>query len=402
MNRAHRKRILFVAEGVTLAHVTRPFVLAQSLDAAQFDVHFACVKRFDFVFAKAAFHRWEINSIPSQNFLDALTTGSRLYNCRTLDRYVDEDLELIKTVRPDLIIGDFRLSLPVSAPLSKVPHAALANAYWSPFTILKRFPLPEVPFARLFGTHLGTSLFHIAQPLVFAYHARPLNRLRRKYGLSSLGNLLDVYTHGDYTLYVDLPSLFPTVHLPANHRYIGPILWSPDVALPPWWNTLDAEKPIVYVSLGSSGPAELLPTVIEALGKLPLIAVLATAGRWNPACLPENIAASEYLPGDKVAERAALVICNGGSPSVYQALAKGVPVIGIASNMDQFLCMSGVEKAQAGILLRAGEVTPHSLQKAVDRVTGEETHRQAAKRLALEVARMDAGAMFRSFLGEIL
>jgi UDP:flavonoid glycosyltransferase YjiC (YdhE family) len=401
MSKSHRKRILFIAEAVTLAHVTRPFVLARSLESAEFEVHFACASRFDFVFLNAGFRRWKINSIPTQSFLDALRAGSRLYNSRTLERYVDEDLELIETVHPDLIVGDFRLSLAVSGPVSKVPYAALTNAYWSPFTTMTHFPLPEVSFAHWVGTYVATRLFHLAQPLVFAYHARPLNRLRQSYGLPYLGSLLDVYTHGDYVLYADLPALFQTADIPASHRYIGPIFWSPTVPLPPWWNELDAQKPIVYVSLGSSGPAELLPRVIEALGKLPVTVVLATSGRWTPTSLPKNVAASEYLPGDHVAERAVLVICNGGSPSVYQALAKGVPVIGIASNMDQFLCMSGVENAKAGVLLRAGRLTENSLRNAVETVT-RESYKQAAQKVARELAGLDAISTFRSFVREIL
>ena len=41
-----RRRILFVGEAVTLAHVARPFALARSLDAARYDVQFACDPRF--------------------------------------------------------------------------------------------------------------------------------------------------------------------------------------------------------------------------------------------------------------------------------------------------------------------------------------------------------------------
>ena len=36
-----RLRILFIAEAVSLAHIARPFVLAQSLDPSRYEVHFA-------------------------------------------------------------------------------------------------------------------------------------------------------------------------------------------------------------------------------------------------------------------------------------------------------------------------------------------------------------------------
>jgi len=84
MTQNGRKTILFVAEAVTLAHVARPFVLAQSLDPEQFDIHFACADRFDLVFANAGLRRWKIQSVSSERFLRALRRGSRLYSSREL------------------------------------------------------------------------------------------------------------------------------------------------------------------------------------------------------------------------------------------------------------------------------------------------------------------------------
>src|ERR1044071_9104066 len=131
MSENRRKRILFIAEAVTLAHATRPFALAQSLDPAEYDVYFACAKRFHFVCANARFPCLDLNSISSESFLGALSSGSRLYSKRLLESYVHDDLKLIQSVHPDVVVGDFRLSLAVSAQLAAVPHLALANAYWS-------------------------------------------------------------------------------------------------------------------------------------------------------------------------------------------------------------------------------------------------------------------------------
>src|SRR4051794_26135167 len=83
---AGRMKVLFVAEAVTLAHVGRPITLAQGLDPALYDVHFACAPGYDFCFTDCAFTRWEINSIPSQQFLDALAQGKPVYDAATLSR----------------------------------------------------------------------------------------------------------------------------------------------------------------------------------------------------------------------------------------------------------------------------------------------------------------------------
>ena len=68
-----------------------------------------------------------------------------------------------------------------------------------------------------------------------------------------------------------------------NHRYLGPILWSPPVAPPAWWDRLPEDRSCVYVSLGSSGQTDIMPALLQALEKMPLTAMLATAGTFRLA-----------------------------------------------------------------------------------------------------------------------
>ncbi len=402
VNNTTRKRVLFVAEAVTLAHITRPLVLAQSLNPQYFDIHFACAPGKDFLFSGTTFTRWPIQSIPEERFLRALAKGTPIYDLRTLEDYVENDLQILDQVKPDLVVGDFRLSLAVSAPLRKTTYVALVNAHWSPFSTEKRFPVPEIRLTRMLGVHLASALFHRVQPLVFAYHAEPMNRLRERHSLAALGNLLNVYTYADYTLYADVPSLVKTVDLPPNHRYIGPIFWSPSIDVPSWWNTLEDSKPIIYTTLGSSGQVQVLPAVIAALKELPVTVMLATAGRYSIRDFPANFWVADYLPGEKVVQRASLVVCSGGSATAYQALREGIPILGIPSNMDQLLTMSAIARAGAGILLRAGRMTRERFRRAVSKILGDESYRAAARHVAHEIAKLDAPSNFRSFIGGLL
>ena len=73
-----RKKILFIAEAVTLAHVGRPLALAAALDRSQYEVPFACADGYDFCFAGADLVRWPIRSISSAQFLQALDTDQLL------------------------------------------------------------------------------------------------------------------------------------------------------------------------------------------------------------------------------------------------------------------------------------------------------------------------------------
>lgn len=387
---ASQRKILFLAEAVTLAHVARPIALARSLESSRHSVAIACDSRYRNFLDDGPWRNLPLTSIPGERFLRALADGAPVYDAATLRAYVREDLALIERFGPDLIVGDFRLSLSISARLANVPYATITNAYWSPFYRVDRFPLPSLPITKHLPLPLAKTLFHIAQPLAFRLHCRPLNQVRREHGLPSLGgNLRRVYTDADFTLYADIPSLFPMDSLPPTHHYLGPILWSPPVALPDWWARLPGDPPIIYVTLGSSGQARLLPTVFEALADLPVTVIAATAGAPIATILPANVRVADYLPGIEAARRAQLVICNGGSLTSQQALAASVPVLGIAGNMDQFLNMAAISASGAGLTLRADRLTAAAVRGAVRQLAGSPAAVDAARTIARNMATTD-------------
>lgn len=392
------KRILFVAEAVTLAHVARPLALSSSLKASGCELGFACNPHYHWLLKDFGGSVHALDSIDSAQFLHALAQGRPVYDEATLSRYVADDLDLIKRFNPDLVVGDFRLSLSASARLAHVPYLAISNAYWSPY-VQQRYPIPEHPLAQLLGLTVAQFLFSMTRPLVFARHTLPLNRLRQRHGLPLLGfNLNRVYTDADHVLYADVPEMFNMQELPDNHHFLGPILWSPPVPKPDWWQRIPKDRPILYVTLGSSGQARLLPVVLEALAALPVTVLLAGSGQPLPATLPDNLLAADFLPGMEAAKLAQLVICNGGSPTSHQALAAGVPVLGLPSNLDQFLNMQAVEAQGAGLLLRADRADALSIRVAAEHLLKTASYAEAAKRIAHTFEHYPAGPRFRQLV----
>jgi len=397
-----RSKILFVAEAVTLAHVGRPLALAASLDRQTYEIDFACASGYEFCYRNSGLRHWPLDSVSSTRFLQALAAGKPVYDEATLRAYVEDDLRLLDQLRPHLVVGDFRLSLSVSARLAGIPYTALTNAYWSPH-VDQHYRVPDLPLTKFLPIAIADVLFGLIRPLAFARHARPLNGVRAHYGLPPLGpDLRRIYTDADYTLYADLAALFPARRLPPHHHYIGPVLWSPPLPLPPWWWQVPDDRPIIYVTLGSSGQGRLLPPVLRALAPLPLTVLLATAGNTVAGPLPANVHAAAFLPGEAAARRASLVICNGGSPTSQQALAAGVPLIGIAGNLDQFLNMHGVVTAGAGTLLRADRLSVAALQAAITHLLEDRSARAAAKNIAAAFLQHDAGANFNALMPRML
>lgn len=396
-----RKRILFIAEAVTLAHVARPMVLARGLHGADYEVEFACAPRFMELFPEVDFPLHVIDSIPGERFIQALAKGAPLYDLETLEHYVNTELALFADRKPDMVIGDFRLSLAVSAARSSIPYLNITNAYWSPHAELK-FPVPELPLVKVLGVGLAQRVFDLARPAAFAYHCLPMHRLRRRHGLPSLGfDLRRVYTHADHVLYADLPDWVPMGELPSNHHLLGPLCWSPSMPSPPWWDDMPGDRPLIYITLGSSGRADLLPMLVEALEPLPVGIMAATAGRVDIAPQDKRVHLADYLPGEDAAARARLVICNGGSPTVYQALAAGVPVLGLPTNLDQYLNMQAVVRHGAGLCLRADRANGPAVKQAVTRLLEEPDFHRHARILGKDISTLDPVTRLSRILSEI-
>jgi UDP:flavonoid glycosyltransferase YjiC (YdhE family) len=391
-------RILFFAEAVSISHVARPLVLASSLDPEEFEVQFACDPRAHWMLKNLPFRLRSISSMPSQRFLDQLRAGSPLYDLPTLRAYVQEDLSLIDDFKPDLIVGDFRLSLSVSAALRKVPYMSIANAYWSPYA-KTTYPIPDLPVTRITGRSVAQTVFNAIRPLAFALHARPLNRLRSEFGLPLLGHdVRRTYTEADVTLYADHPSFVPTQPLPPHHQFLGPFDWSPEIPFPKWWDKVPTGRPIVYVNLGSSGPVERLPMIVDALSQLPVSVLVATAGRKTLATIPSNVFIADFLPGAVCSAKASLSISNGGSLSTTQSLRQGTPVLGIVDNMDQHLNMLGVQRRNAGLALRAAALTPSMLQAAALALMKNPDFKRNAARASLDIDAFNATDRFHALL----
>jgi UDP:flavonoid glycosyltransferase YjiC (YdhE family) len=377
----NKLKVLFFAEGATLAHVARPLMLAKELDEKQFNVTLCRPEKFSKLTTRLPFPVLDLECQDGRTFARKLEHGSPLYDFPTLCRYVDADLALIDREKPDVVVGDFRLSLSVSARLRSIPYIAICDAYWSPERPLST-PLPVFGFTRYAPIPLTEFVFRRIAPFAFRLHSLPLERLRSKFNLPSLGyDLRRCYTDADLRLFANFPALFPDVLVHEGSDFIGPIAWSPDFNGET--DFLSGNGPLTYVTMGSSGNPQAIEDIVPILENLGSRIVIATAGK--PLFLKKNKPTTQifdYLPGSVVCRDANLVICNGGSPTTNQALTNGVPVLGIARNMDQFLNMEAIVAFGAGLMIRADRITPTRLRQAIEMLMANPEFSLRAKSLA--------------------
>jgi UDP:flavonoid glycosyltransferase YjiC (YdhE family) len=366
---------------------------------ASYDVALACDPRYRRFVTPASLRFVPLASIEPAAFTSALRHGRPLYTTAQLEDYVRDDLAVMEREQPDIVVGDFRLSLSISARLARVPYIAISSAYWSPSYDIEVWPVPELPLTHALPIPIAGTLFRAARKAAFAMHARPLNAVRRKHGLASLGSdLRRVYTDADAVLYADMAELFPMSQMLASEAFVGPTLWEPAVTKPDWWDAAGVRKPLIYLTLGSSGSSTRLPAIASALTRMDAEVAIATAGAEQDAVKGSGILAADYLPGCALAQRAKLVVCNGGALTCYQALAGGVPILGVPSNLDQCLNMSAIEAAGAGLTVRADRLSTAAIQNAAAALLRQERFLAAASRLRGFVSRYKGPQKLRQTL----
>lgn len=375
-----QKKVLFFAEGATLAHVARPLLLAKAMDTTQLDISFCRPPAFSNITDPLPFRTIDLECQAGQVFSQRLERGLPLYDFQTLTNYVRDDLAIIDNVQPDVIVGDFRLSLSVSARLRKIPYITVCDAYWSPGYVAET-PLPALSLTRFTPIGIAQQAFQYIAPLAFRLHAAPMEKLRRNFGLPSLNyDLRACYTDADLRLFANPPELFPGLKPSSQSAFLGPIAWSPsgDINLPQAFD----DKRLVYISMGSSGPSGAVSKIMPALRQFDCCALIATAGK----CIESNedtrqCMVRSFFPGDRACQLADLIICNGGSPMTNQALSAGKPILGIAKNMDQFLNMQAIERHGSGLLLRADRLSSKSITVAVEQLLRDTKYRHNANLL---------------------
>jgi UDP:flavonoid glycosyltransferase YjiC (YdhE family) len=131
--------------------------------------------------------------------------------------------------------------------------------------------------------------------------------------------------------------------------------------------------------MGSTGYARFFEQAIEIFGDSEYQCIMTTAGMTIPENVPDNFYIIDYAPGSKIMEKSDLVVCQGGNGTIYQAMSKGVPIIGIPTMHDQEWNLDRVESLGIGIHLSELNFRPAHLEEAVRKILSANSYRRNAE-----------------------
>ncbi|HTX32782.1 MAG TPA: glycosyltransferase [Solirubrobacteraceae bacterium] len=201
----------------------------------------------------------------------------------------------------------------------------------------------------------------------------------RAAGASGLPELDLMNTSSRLNLYVypqelDYPRAQP---LPGPWRALESCVRDEEEAEP--WSPPSGEGPLVYLSLGSLGSADvdLMQGLIDALAELDEVRVVVSLGPQHELLrLPEGLTGAEYLPQTEVLRHAGAVITHGGNNTVTECMHFGCPMIVLPLFWDQHDNAQRVAERGFGIRLDTYGHEPAELRAALRRVLGDAALRQ--------------------------
>lgn len=392
-------------EGTVLAHVGRALAIADALQRrAGLEVCFAASGEHAGRLARTGRDVFPVHTRSRAQLLARLKKGGSAFDEAELREYVRDEVRVLGEVKPDAVVGDFRPSLGVSARHLGIPYFCVTNAVWTRYCAFKLDPPESWLPTKVLGKTLLRTVAPLIEPAVFRHYARAFNKVRRAYGLPAQEDIRDCMCSEDLTLVADAPELFPAAGLPAHFQYIGPVLWEPHEAEPEWLSELEPGRPVIYLTMGSTGPLEQIKAIGRRLLDMGLQVVCTTATE-TPDLLPgeRDFYAVRYCPGGKLCELASVVVCHAGNGTIYQALIHGTPVVGVPEFHDQDFNMQRVEALGLGRRAAPGRKLAENVVAAVETVLADPTYAERVRAIqqALNSANapQNAARAIAGFLG---
>ncbi len=150
-------------------------------------------------------------------------------------------------------------------------------------------------------------------------------------------------------------------------------------------------RPLVFCSLGTlqGGRRGLFATMAQACATIGARAVIGHGGGLSAAevaALPGDPLVRAFWPQGAVLRRCCAALLHGGFNTVLDALAAGVPIVALPIAFEQPGTAARLSRIGAGRVLSPQGLTADRLSVALADVIRNPGYRQAAARLAAEIA----------------
>jgi MGT family glycosyltransferase len=329
---------------------------------------------------------WELNSPLAllARIRDRVLVGPALqYAQDLLDEFARQPADAV-------VANDMMLGALMAGESAGVPTVALSpNVCVYPLPGVPPFGPGLLPAEGIAGKLRDKALAAVTR-YIFGRTAAAYNQARTAVGLPPIAHPLDQLRRVDRHVILTSPAFdFPSTQLPRNIVYTGPELADPGW-LHEWTDPRPAhdDRPLVLVGFSTTfqNQAAVLRWVMEALGKLPVTAIVTAGPAMNPADFapPSNVYICKAAPHSVLLKEASLMVTHAGHGTVMRSLAAGVPLLCMPMGRDQNDNAARTVARGAGLRLRP-DASAEAIRQCVRQLLSESRFRRRARELGRQI-----------------
>ena len=360
MTNQNAKKILVSSALYNWSETQRMIYISKILHKNGFEIFFLGTGKYEYLLKGLPFQRVKIEYDEiwfSSNRINMLYQmeefGNNYASLDEIKILIKNEVNLLKRIKPNLIITGYRPSLTISSKIVKIPIVWCLSAVLSKNFLLNRIDkslniLNKTDAKCIDYFNLRNHYENIVACNRILKNNKTSfnwNLVLRSFKCEELKSDFDMFV-GDLNLMSDCDFLFDKSIENRTYKFIGPIFNDEKIKISKKvLSILNSSKIKILISIGSSSNKEKMICILDSLKHFNYLFLISNIGVLNKEeqkKYPPNFIFCEKFPLIEIMNKCNLSIIHGGQGTLYSCLYAGCPFIGLPYSLEQKLNIENI------------------------------------------------------------
>lgn len=391
-------RIMIAFAAFNWAETHRMVSIGEEFLKRGYEIYALGEGEYDFLLKNTKFHRIYVKEDKrwytderKEKLMQMDIYGNNYCTEDELRKIVNEEVKLINSIKPKVIITGYRTTLSISSKIAKIPLVWVLST-----VVSKKFfeggyaSIPENRGGFFRKLKLSDNKKYSKLVLNNNSTSKIWNNILSDNNLPIFKSDIDIF-QGDINLLSDAPELFPFIVPSKEYQFTYPLINNKKILMPKEINNfLSNQRLSIFITLGSSGNKQLFLKILNCLRNVEASIIVAKTSiltDLDTQNFPNNYFFAKSFPHIDIAKRTDLSIIHGGQGTIYSTLIAGKPFIGIPLFSEQQYNLEAISKMKSGICLLQKELSEETLVSSINLIIRNKEFSENAKRISKVVSK---------------